>query len=117
MTQSAITEAARRGLKSLTDQHPARITVAGKTIAGAAIETRGMMEDAKGGFVQGRKVRCMLPKAALAESDVMDSTTGVVKRQSLTVAKGTASQAYRVKRVNIDPTGTYWTIEGEQAVV
>ena len=74
------------------------------------------MESARGGLVQGRKVRCVVPFAVLVESDLMDATTGLVLRQTITVTRGTRSQAYRVKRVNPDPTNTMWTIEAEQEV-
>jgi len=39
-----------------------------------------------------------------------------VKRQTVTVTRGSASQAYRVKRAEADPPRTMWTIEAEQAV-
>jgi hypothetical protein len=59
----------------------------------------------------------VVPFAVLVESDLMDATTGVVLRQTITVTRGGRSQAYRVKRVNPDPTSTMWTIEAEQEVV
>lgn len=117
MTQTAIAAAARRSLQTTAALHPASITLAGKTITcGGAVESRGIMEDARGGFIQGRKVTCLLPFGSLTDADLMDSTTGTVKRQTLTITRGSASQAYRVKRAEADPTRTMWTIEAEQAV-
>jgi hypothetical protein len=118
MTQTAIAASALLSLNHTMRVHPARLSVAGKTIDRAgAIESRGLMESARGGLVQGRKVRCVVPFAVLVESDLMDATTGVVLRQTITVTRSGRSQAYRVKRVNPDPTNTMWTIEAEQEVM
>lgn len=108
--------ASLRALKTLMDTHPAKLTIASKTIQGAAIEQRGMMEDARGSFIQGRKVRGVCDFKQLASSDLMDATTGVVKRQTLTVEAFGTSQSYRVMRANFDPMRVMWSIEAEQTV-
>lgn len=88
-------------------------TLAGTTYRAAVFEDTGMVESAAGGFKQGRTATITIACARIAESVLFDTTTGLVKRSTLTI--GTTS--YRIKSASSDPHGTNYTIECEAAVV
>lgn len=116
--KAAIEEAQQRHLRAFLDGFPAWITIAGSTIKGAANERRRDIMGADGGFVESKTVEILMPMNDIAESTLINSTTGVDKRQTLTVdtKDGRTARTYRVTRVVADDLRTHWRISGVESV-
>lgn len=112
MTAAAIREAHARHQKTLQSAYPQTLTLAGSTYAVAAQERTGMIEDAKGGFRQGRTAAITISASSLKQATLFDATTGILKRQTLTL-NGTS---YRIKRATLDSHAVLWTIEAVEAI-
>ncbi|NBT32693.1 MAG: hypothetical protein EBT13_12565 [Rhodobacteraceae bacterium] len=113
ITATKIADATNRHQRALRAAFPHKITLATKIYAAAAVIELGNMEDGRGGFRQGKVLQATVLCDDIAESVLFDSTTGIVKRQSLTM-DGTS---YRVQSVSRDPQGVVWTLEATEAVM
>jgi len=114
--KTALQDAGKRHLAALMARYPARITIAGSTKDGAAVEHRGEIEDAKGGYKQGYTVKITVPFASFSEATLITSATNRDKRQSVTVNGGTGSRTYRIMNVTHDTHRTQWSITAAESV-
>lgn len=114
----AIEAAQERHLAAFMEGFPASITLAGATVKGAANERRRNVMGADGGFVESKSVEILLPMKSAAEATLINATTGVDKRQTLTVdtKDGRTARTYRITRVVADDLRTHWRISGIEAV-
>lgn len=107
-----LSSTARRHQDVLKHAYQRTVTLSGRLYQMALIERTTVLEDARGGFRQGRRASATILCSQLADSVLFDATTGALKRQTLTV-NGTD---YRIKSAAKDPQRVMWTLELTEAV-
>lgn len=107
-----LADSARRHQTALGRAFQRTVTLSGRIYTMALTERTTAIEDGRGGFRQGRRAFATILCSQLADSVLFDATTGVLKRQTLTVG-GTD---YRIKAAMKDPQRVLWTLELTEAV-
>lgn len=116
--QQALAAAKTRHAAVMKSAFTAWITIAGTTVKGAASESRREVMGMDGGFQERLVCEIILAIGDIAESTLINATTGVDKRQTITVdtRDGRTARTYRITSVKPDTHRTQWKITAEQAV-